>query len=482
MKPTMNPRSGQLSISVLFFATISVVLLTGFIFLATSLLQLSLRELNRSQAFTIAEAGIEYYRWHLAHDTDDFQDGTGQAGPYVHDYYDKDGVKIGTFTLTITPPPTGSTVVTIRSQGQVEADPSISKIIEVRLGIASLARIQLAVNSDLEIGSTTEIFGEVMANGGIRFDGYAHNTVKSALEEYDDLSHGGQEEFGVHTHRGTVDPEPPAAVPSRPDVFAAGREFPVPAIDFTGLTQDLADLKADALGDGYYATSSGAQGYDLVLAPDDTYQVYKVTAVTPPPNGCTNTSNEDGWGTWSVESETLVASGTLPASGKMFFEDNLWVRGSIDGARVTIASGKFPDNAATRTSISVNNDLTYTNYNGLDTIALIAQKNINIGLYSEDILRIDAALLAQNGRIGRYYYQPPNNESNNNRCGPPAIRQQITLHGMIGSNLTYALGYADLSGYQERIIVYDANLLYNPPPGFPLTTNQYSQISWDEVQ
>ena len=166
----------------------------------------------------------------------------------------------------------------------------------------------------------------------------------------------------------------------------------------------------------------------------------------------------------------------------MFFEDNLWVRGSIDGARVTIASGKFPDNAATRTSISVNNDLTYTNYNGLDTIALIAQKNINIGLYSEDILRIDAALLAQNGRIGRYYYQPPNNESNNNRCGPTGIRQQITLYGMIGSNLTYALGYADLSGYQERIIVYDANLLYNPPPGFPLTTNQYSQISWDEVQ
>ena len=54
---------------------------------------------NNAQAFAIAEAGIEYYRWHLAHAPAGFQDGTGHAGPYVHNYYDKDGNQIGQFTL-----------------------------------------------------------------------------------------------------------------------------------------------------------------------------------------------------------------------------------------------------------------------------------------------------------------------------------------------------------------------------------------------
>jgi hypothetical protein len=65
----------------------------------------SRNEVNREQALQIAEAGVEYYRWHLAHAQNDFQDGsTTPSGPYVHNYYDKDGNLIGAFSLTITPP------------------------------------------------------------------------------------------------------------------------------------------------------------------------------------------------------------------------------------------------------------------------------------------------------------------------------------------------------------------------------------------
>ena len=39
-----------------------------------------------------------------------------------------------------------------------------------------------------------------------------------------------------------------------------------------------------------------------------------------------------------------------------------------------------------------------------------------------------------------------------------------------------------LSTYNTRTYVYDSNLLYCPPPSFPITTDQYTQISWDEVQ
>ncbi len=163
----------------------------------------------------------------------------------------------------------------------------------------------------------------------------------------------------------------------------------------------------------------------------------------------------------------------------IFAEDDAWVNGQINTARLTIAAGRFPDNPAHRKSITVNNDLLYTNYDGQDIIALIAQGNFNVGFESEDDLRIDAALIAQNGRVGRYYYRPPDQQ---NRCAPYHIRQTITLYGMIGTNERYGFAYADGTGYQNRNIIYDSNLLYNPPPNFPLTSDQYEIISWEEVK
>ncbi len=56
----------------------------------------------RSEAFSIAEAGLEYYRWHLAHFPSDLQNGTGQPGPYTIPYDDpQTGKEIGTYTLNI---------------------------------------------------------------------------------------------------------------------------------------------------------------------------------------------------------------------------------------------------------------------------------------------------------------------------------------------------------------------------------------------
>jgi hypothetical protein len=146
---------------------------------------------------------------------------------------------------------------------------------------------------------------------------------------------------------------------------------------------------------------------------------------------------------------------------------------------VTIASGRFPDNASTRTSITVNNDLKYTNYDGQDVIALIAQQDITVGLVSDTDLRIDGALIAQNGRVGRFYYRAPTGTSN---CSPYHSRSTITLFGMIASNQRYGFAYTDGTGYQVRNINYDANLLYGPPPSFPLTSSQYTTISWKRIR
>jgi hypothetical protein len=53
---------------------------------------------------------------------------------------------------------------------------------------------------------------------------------------------------------------------------------------------------------------------------------------------------------------------------------------------------------------------------------------------------------------------------------------------MIGTNVRYGFAYTDGNGYQTRTINYDANLLYGPPPSFPLTGDQYEVISWREVK
>ena len=101
---------------------------------------------------------------------------------------------------------------------------------------------------------------------------------------------------------------------------------------------------------------------------------------------------------------------------------------------------------------------------------------------SDDVLRIDGAIIAQNGRTGRFYYAPPNLQSNAQKCGNTVLRQKITLYGAIVSDLRYGFGYTDGTGYQERDIIYDSNLLFNAPPSFPLTTDQYTLVSWTEVQ
>jgi hypothetical protein len=477
---------GSLMIQAIVFGSISVVMIGGLISWAGINIKSGRVAMSREQALQVAEAGIDYYRWHLAHAPTDYQDGTGVAGPYVHDFFDKEGVKVGEYSLVIIPPPVGFTIVTVRSTGTIVSDPTVSRTIETRLAIPSLARYAIASNNDIRFGEGTEVFGPIHSNGGIRFDGIAHNLVTSSRDSYDDPDHSGAVEFGVHTHvnappgSGVNDTfraaeAPPNTVPARTDVFVAGRQFPVPAIDFLGFTTDLAQIKTDAQASGRYFAGSGALGYRILLKTDDTFDLYRVNQLTSAGGSCTEATT--GWGTWSIRttggSQTFLANYAIPANGLIFVEDHVWVEGQVNSARVTIAAGRFPDNATTRPNIMINNNLLYTNYDGQDVVSLIAQGNINAGLSSANNLRVDAALVAQNGRVGRYHYS--------SNCGTGYTRNSITLYGMIASNQRYGFAYTDNTGYDSRDIIYDANLLYGPPPSFPLTSDQYQIVSWKEL-
>ena len=506
---------GDILLTVLVFAAITLTVTVGLVNWGATLLA-SIRNIkSKEQAFQIAEAGVDYYRWHLAQYPTDFRDGTTNNGPYVHQFYDKDGNIIGSYSLTITPPIVGSTLVKVLSKGTASSTPPVSSTILASMAIPSLAKFAVVANDNMNFGSGTTVYGPIQSNKGIHFDGVAHNLISSAMTTYTDPDSSSctrSNSWGVHTcvpYTGYTngDPASPTTAPNRPDVFMAGRQYPVPSVDFTGLTAGLTQLQSLAQNGGKEWTNSGSYGYHFVFKVTNnvtSYDIYKVKALQSTPHDCgtdaTAQSQVSGplyyqWGTWSIKgligsnnsgnsNETLISgpnadhSWPIPSNGVIFVNDDVWVDGQIKNARVTVVAGIIgttnPENYA---NITINTDLLYTNYDGTDVVGLIAQGNVNVGMVSSDNLEIDGALVAENGRVGRYYY--------NSSCSVNGVdystRSSLILNGMIATAVRYGFAYSDNTGYETRDITYDGNFLYGPPPSFPQATTQYQMISWTQI-
>ena len=514
-----NLNKGDILVSVLVFAAIAVTVLTGLVNWGATLLA-EIRSVSaKEQAFQIAEAGIDYYRWHLAQYPTDYTDGTTTPSPYYHNFYDKNNNLIGAYSLVITPPPLGSTKVVITSTGTTTANKNVKRIVQAILAEPSLATFAVVSNDYMRFGAGTMVNGPVTSNKGIHFDGIANNVISSAMATYTDPDYSSglsctNVSYGVHTCVSPADPSPPSAAANNTAVFAAGRQYPVPATNFAGLTVNVKDLHDSTVvggvclaSNGCWPALTGSVGYHIVFQVNNgstTYNMYKVNSQQSTPNGCgtdataqdqmnTNGQQNTGtnWGTWSINgligsnqtgaSESLVAGSpfSIPTNGIIFVADDLWVDGNINNARLTIASANIsaPDSNS-YTNIILNTNLKYTNYNGNDVLGLIAQGNINVGMVSDDSFEIDGALMAENGRVGRFYY--------NSSCSVQATnyssRTSLTLLGMIATAIRYGFAYTDNTGYIARNITYDANLLYSPPPNFPLASTQYQMASWKQIQ
>ncbi len=452
-----TPR-GWLVLSMVIFGAVAIIMLGGLVSLGLIEGRAENQKYQSERAFQVAEAGVNYYRWHLAHAPVDYKDGTNNAGPYVHDYIDNTGVTIGRYSLVITPPPIGSTLVTVDSTGYLLAYPQWKRTVRAKFAIPSFAKFAVVSNDNMRYGSGTVTYGELHSNGGTQFDGTAHNIVESSVTSYNDTDSDVQ----------ATKPGVWSSISPDTSVFLAGKQYPVPAVDFSGLSANLANLKAQAQAGGFYRAASGVQGYHIILKNNNTFDLYKVKKVNAQ-GTCDNL-------TWSITSgqETFLGNNPYPANGVIFIEDHVWVEGNVNQARVTIGAGTFPESPATDKNIIVNNNLTYTHSDGEEAVGLIAQGSVLVGLSSADTLTIDAALVAVDGNAGRPHY-------NTSKCGSSGIRSQLTLYGSIASYTRYGFAYTDGNGYQIRNINYDANLLYSPPPQYPLTTDQYSIIDWEDL-
>ncbi len=454
--------------AILVLAVVSVMIAVIFSLVLLSVTK-SERNSRQISVLDVAEAGINYYLWHLAHNPSDYKDGnttpaTAPYGPYTHNLTDSSGEVIGTYTLYITPPPAGSNRVTVESRGTIVGG-NENRTIVAELGIPSFANYSIVADdtvNHLRIGQGTHTYGPVHNNGGVRFDGVAHAIVTSASINYDDPDHTGANEDGVHTHE-----------PNPNNVFLAGRQFPVPPVNFSAVSTDLQGLRTlgQVSGQGIYYANSGSLGYHIVLLTNDTFNIYRVTGQG---GNCNSVPREN------ITSEVSLGNRNFPSNGVIFIEDKLWIDGKINSAQLTIAAARIGATSAQEKSVIINNDLEYTNYDGTDKVGIVAQHDVTVGYNSEGAfsgssdtqeLRIDAAMIAQTGRIGRNYY--------NSSCGGNYVRNNITVYGSLATHNRYGFAYTDGTGYTNRNLLYDPYLTLVPPPHFP-TTGSYSILSWKE--
>lgn len=471
LKSTKNQR-GYFLATILVFATVIIILTTSLIYISINQKRYFQANREKASARQIAEAGINYYLWHLTHDSEDYADGTGDTcdpscGPYIHDYKNASGEVIGTYSLEITPPETGENYATVVSTGQLTLSAE-KKIIEARLGIPSFARYAILSTDDLWFGPTEDSYGPVHSNVGVRHQGEAWNGIVTASNETYYCTSGSCGQQGWHPGVWCDD------YPLCP-LLHGGYNFPVPPIDFNQITADLAQIKVDAQAGGLYFGASGAKGYHIVL--DQTnFRLYRVTNTKCAEQRTCNVYTQAGWMRVAddINTETLIGTYSFPANGLVFTEDNLWIEGTINNVQLTFAAARFPDTSSTNASIIINNNLLYTNYDGTDKIGLIAQKFITFPKISPNYLEVDAAMVAQHGYVEWHNY-------------PNTIYQQFKLHGAVATNgglvWSWVAGGSEpvnvISGYRETITEYDEYLTFGPPPSFP-TTGAYTILYWEE--
>jgi hypothetical protein len=460
-------------IVLIFIASLVILPVLGN---ATAQFRLTRTSVNREQALDIAEAGVNYYQWRLAHFANDFKDGTGAAPTahppfpnpcYEHTYTDTDSGKVfGKYCLEITAPPAGSTIVTIKSTGYAAANPSVRRAITARYGIPSLAKYAFLTNADVWIGDTESVSGQMHANGGIRFDGTGNAPIISAKTTYPCTPI-----FGccpTATKAGIW-----GAAPQSTKNFW---QFPQPNVDFSSITSDLATIRTNAISSGIYLAPSAAQGYSLVFKNNGTVDVYKINSLQNNPTGYdTNFTLGSGCSVnlgarndkLDYSSRTLQGNYAIPANGLIFVEDKVWVEGTVRGRALVAAAKLGSYDPATAPNIMIPNNIVYTAKDGTDVLGLIAQKDVIISYRAPNTLEIDAAMIAQNGVANFFYFAGQ-------------VKTSLTIYGAVASFgvWTWSWNNPVNAGYTTTSTTYDANLLYGPPPSFPLTSNGYQQISW----
>lgn len=487
-------QKGSIIALVLVFGGGALLVLGGLLGFILVQSRQSLQKVAWENSLNLAEAGINYYRWHLNHDSSDVQDGQSSCcanqpcdscGPYEHSYYDATGKLVGYFFLEITPREICGEIlgVYVSSTGYTDKFPAYKRKVRAKYASTSVAEYSYLLNDNVWAGGDRQIYGKYFSNGGIIMDGTHNSIVSSASPTWTCTSSFGCSYSACPDgcYRSGFDCTCDGVIGDSPnkDLW----QFPVPPFDFDGLTHDLSQMKTLAANKGKYFPpstdlDSEGQGYHLILKSDGKFDINIITSLGSVRGFSVEEQWHDDYHIIQTESpyQTDVS---LPADcGLIFTEDNLWVEGTVKG-RVTVASANLIDQFKD-TGVVLNNNLTYTDLGGDDSLALIAEKDVLIPLYSPNDMVTQGVFVSQKGRsLSRNHYDC-------SKYPEDCKKNTLTLYGSVVSNgrvgTRWVLGPTWISGYNQRYDYFDQKLATNPPPLLPYVSEDLEMISWEEVQ
>ncbi len=467
---------GYLMLLALVFGA---VFLTVFGGLATFVLSEGRRELQNAssaEAFALAEAGLEYYRWHLAHFPDDTQNGTGLPGPYVLSYDDPEGGLAGTVTLSINANEScgETTSVDIVSTGEATEEPGAERTLEARYARPSVGTYSYILNADVWAGSDRIILGPYHSNFGIRMDGTANSGVSPSLSTWNCTS-----SFGCSP-----------AQPTAPGVVGNGTnqalwEYPVPQVDFGAISADFGTLKTLAQTDGIYypryssGTNQNAEaywyGYRLTFNADDTVTVRRVDDLTnlsvTPVNSADDT---DDW--ILIADDDPYETRALPAGcGLIFVEDHVWIEGTIP-SKITVVAANVV-NAGVEPNAYLLNNIQYEVTDGTDGLTLVAERNVLISPSAPNTTTLNGIFIAQGGAFGMNAYACSTGLAS--KTGTLTILGTTVSNKRTGTKWTSTCSGVN-KGFQTRVDSYDRRIATDPPPFAPVVSNDYQFVDWKE--
>ena len=475
---------------VLVMGAVFLITLGGFLSLILEIQRSSLERLSWEKSFHIAEAGINYYKWHLQHFPEDIQDGQSWCcnnppctvcGPYQHEYKDSQGNVEGHFSLEISSINYCGHIssITVTSTGWTDRFPHLKRKVRILYAYPTIADYAYILNENVWAGPDREIKGPYLSNKGIRMDGENKSTVSSAKSEWICTSSFGCDvcptNAGCHLEGSNcVCPGVFTTANGNSDLF----KYPVTPFDFDGITVDLANVRnlTKNQGQGLYFGPSGVKGYYIYIN-QNSLDVYKVTST----NKIYTYDLESGWH-WeesTIKRKSYLGNYSLPGDCSLVFvEDNLWIEGEI-GARMTIISANLED-PNEETDIWLPGDITYKVKDGTNELLLVGQRNVLIAPNSPDSMEIAATVIAQKGHFGRNYYSCWDYPS---YCIKDYLEMYgaVVSNGRVGTQWTNSWGGV-ASGYKKRENIYDPNQSLNAPPFLPKTSEEMQLISWKEVK
>jgi len=462
-----NIQKGTITPGLIVVSSAFIIAIYAILFVLTVQLDFAHRQVASEQSLHIAEAGINYYIWHLSKDPNDYHDGLGSQtpGPFVHDFKDPQKDTVGKYSIEITQPDANN-IVTIKSTGWMLQYPKVKRTIVAQYGKVSLGSYAFVNNTNLWFGNEVTVNGKVHSNGGIRQDGTNTSNLYSAKSTYI---------CGLET--GCPNPE------EKPGIWGQGEddtlwEFPVPPIDFDSLNVNFNTMKEASLTASGVYLGPGPLGYHIVFASDGSFSIYEVTGTNflkafSDDNGC-----EDLY--QIITNETLLSTYNTTDKNIVFSEANVWVEGVLNGV-VTVAAARLPLGSYT-TSIWLPNNLTYVDLSGNSRLGLIAQTDIVIMRDVPDNFTVMGAVVAKDGKVIRHHYNYSGCRESG--AGATAMKNQFDFYGtMVSNKRSYwnhssGGGQSPASGFVKSTLNFDTNMGNNPAPYFP--DAQYQFLSWRE--